>query len=158
MRRRRELVNPLFRRLHPHYATRFLPRPESASANCPFRRLAWPKGFSRRALACTRRLESFLRLAPPHPRAAAAEPCVERTFLFTPSYFLARFAMCGAAQAGSPADRPSAPLLLSRNVFAATDQRSEQFALAAGLEVSGVFDGCIVGAAPSPDRHVSHNC
>src|SRR6266851_1914873 len=147
LRHRRESVSQGCRRSRPRCVTRFLPRPVSVSANCLFRRPAWPKGFSRKALACTRRLELFLRLAPPHPRAAAAEPCVERTFLFTPSYFLARFAMCCAAQAGSPADRPSAPLLLSRNVFAATDQRAEQFELGAGLEGSGVFDGGIVVAA-----------
>jgi len=55
--------------------------------------------------------------------------------------------MCGAAQAGSPADRPSTPLLLSRNVFAATDQRTEQFELGAGLEGIGVLDGRIIVAA-----------
>src|SRR5713101_7710086 len=147
LRHRRESVSQGCRRSRPRCVTRFLPRPVSVSANCLFRRPAWPKGFSRKALACTRRLELFLRLAPPHPRAAAAEPCVERTFLFTSSYFLARFAMCGAAQAGSPADRPSTPLLLSRNVFAATDQRTEQFELGAGLEGIGVLDGRIIVAA-----------
>src|SRR5436190_3384075 len=48
MRHRLELVNPGCRRLPPRYATRFLPRPENASATCRFPGRAWPKHLARR--------------------------------------------------------------------------------------------------------------
>src|SRR5258707_146297 len=43
MRRRREMANPLLHPLPPRSATRFLPRPESASANCHFQKQVLPK-------------------------------------------------------------------------------------------------------------------
>src|SRR5437764_13408100 len=59
MRHRLELVNPGCRRLPPRYATRFLPRPGNASANCRFPGRAWPEHLARRNGLFERRLRAW---------------------------------------------------------------------------------------------------
>src|SRR5258706_8631992 len=60
-RHRLELANPGCRRLRPPYATRFLPRPESAFANCPFPRPASPRALRGRTVSCAGASAGFFR-------------------------------------------------------------------------------------------------
>ena len=52
-----------------------------------------------------------------------------------------------ATQTGSATNRPAAPVLFPRNVFAATDERAQQRGMVARLERSGLLDGWVALAS-----------